>query len=192
MRKEETAPPATVALTLAEVKEYGNINNTTDDARINSLLQPAVNYVERYTGKALIRRTFDIYYNRVELRTKMPLSTLNVSAIDAFKTYDRDATETTLTASTYRLTGNKANYVVFDNGTNFSLTRNTDAAIISVTAGFGLNVANIDPNLRTAMKQMCVHWYRYNGAVADTDFKNIPHETKTLLIPYTDAWNWVN
>lgn len=192
MRKQETATPSIPALTLAEVKEYGNINNTSDDSRINSLLVAAINYVERYTGKALIQRTFDIYYERFELRNRMPLSTLNVSAISAFNTYDRQGTATLIDPTTYRLTGDKANYVVFDNGTNFTLTRNVDAAIISVTAGFGITVPDIDINLRTAMKQICIHWFRYNGAVADVDLRNIPHETKTLLIPYTDTWNWVS
>jgi len=191
MRKEQATNPANEALELEEVKEYANINNKNNDDRLTALLQPAIDYVEAYTGKALIQRTYDIYYDSWELRSKMSLSTLNVTAINSFNTYDCDGTATLIDNTTYRLSGKKETYVIFDNGTNFSNTRKFDSGIINVTAGFGLESSNIDTRLRTALKMICTHWYRYNGAVADVDNRNIPHELKTQLIPYTSTENWI-
>lgn len=193
MRKQLVTGPVNPVLELDEVKEYGNINMTEDDARITALLQPAINYVQDYTGKALIDSTYDIYYNGYELRNRMPLSTLNVTSIDTFNTYDNDNTATLVDSTDYRLTGDQQTWAVFNNGfTNVGITRQIDAAIVRVTAGYGATKTDINDNIRTAMKIIVMHWYRFNGAVADSDLKNIPHTVKTLLAPYTNTWNFVN
>jgi uncharacterized phiE125 gp8 family phage protein len=193
MRKELRVAPANPAILLADVKVYGFVKNTERDDELNALIPIAIDYVERVTGRALVNQEYDIWYDRDEFGQMTQkgfayLSTLNVTSIDAIKTYSTDGTETLVDSSTYRLADNKAKFDV----TCPSLsTREMDAVKIEVTAGYGVDDTAVPGPLKTAMYAMCMHWYRNNGNVGDADLKHIPDNVKTWLQLYRSTINWV-
>ena len=195
MRKELATAAVNPAVELDDVKEYGNVNTTVDDARLTELLPAAIDYVENYTSKALINQQFNIFYDSYEIRHRMPLCGLNVTNIDSVVIYDNEGNTTTLDSSTYRLSGKKQCWIVFDNPSAVAVnmdTRQIDAMRIHVDAGFGADKTDIDTRLRTAMNMITMHWYRYNGAILDGTKTNIPHNVKTLLTPWCDTWRYIN
>ena len=191
MYRKQTVAPVNPAIELADVKLYGYINTDEDDSFITSLLDTAVAYVEDYTGKALINQTFDVYYSSNELRDKMPLCELNVTAINSFNTYDLQGNATLMSSSLYRLTGNKEVSVVFDQGITYSTVRDCDAAIVNVSAGYGASKTDIPDKLFQATAMFCAHLYRYNGVVSDDMLKNMPWQIHTHLTQYTSVYSWV-
>lgn len=192
MRKEIAVEPVNPSLTLDDVKSYGNMNTDKEDYRITPLLPVATDYVENYTGKALIEQTFNIYYDSFELRNRMKLCSLNVTSIESVTLYDCEGNTTVLDPSNYRLSGKKECWLVFDNGCSYGSLRQIDAVMIQVKAGFGLLKTDIPDTLRTAMNMMVMHWFRNNGAIADGNTKNIPHNVKTMLTPFAPVWNFIS
>jgi len=187
MRTEIVTPAVNKPITLADVKLYGNFNGTTRDAEITAFIDPAISYVERYTGRKLITQVWEIFYDSWEYRDIMPLSTFNIQTIDSFETINASDTASVIPASSYRLSSDR---VIFDNGRtgNFDL-RNYDGVKITVTTGFGLLQADVPPQLQTALSMIITSWMRYNGKLSDSDLHNIPDNLKAMLFPYKNFQN---
>ena len=180
MRIELKTAPATVALTLAGVKQQAFINTTKYDTMISAEIDKAIAYAEQYTGRRLIDQSIYIYYDRDEYADRMRaykdsllLSSLNVSAITEVLTYDTLNSPTTVTASDYRLSGNvlsAESNLVFNEATPASLTniRQVDGVRVEVVAGYGAAAANVPGTIIHAANQLVAYWVQ-NGNLASTE-----------------------
>ena len=180
MRIELKTAPATVALTLAGVKQQAFINTTKYDTMISAEIDKAIAEAEQYTGRRLIDQSIYIYYDRDEYADRMRaykdsllLSSLNVSAITEVLTYDDLNSPTTVTASDYRLSGNvlsAESNLVFNEATPASLTniRQVDGVRVEVVAGYGAAAANVPGTIIYAANQLVAYWAQ-NGKLASTE-----------------------
>ena len=180
MRIELKTAPATVALTLAGVKQQAFINTTEYDTMIAAEIDKAIAYTEQYTGRRLIDQSIYIYYDRDEYVDRMRayknsllLSSLNVSAITEVLTYDELNASTAVTSTDYRLSGtplSAESNLVFNETTTASLTniRQVDGVRVEVVCGYGAAAANVPGTIIYAANQLVAYWVQ-NGNLASTE-----------------------
>ncbi|MCP4366335.1 MAG: hypothetical protein GY800_13710 [Planctomycetes bacterium] len=102
--------PATEPLSLADAKEHLIIDDDLHNTLISSAITAAREYVEEYTGRALVSQTremaFDSFPDEIDL-SKMP-----VLSITSIKYYDTDDTEQTMDSGDYVLDDYSLNHRV--------------------------------------------------------------------------------
>lgn len=190
MRRIQLTDPANQALELTEAKVYANINTTSQDAQITPFVNNAIKYIEHFTMRAMITRTFSITYDcNIFALNRIPLNSLNVSAIDSVTVFDSLNNSTLIPSTDYRLSGVDEKVIIFENSFTQGLVRQYDSMVINVTAGYGLNKTDIPQDLITAMNMKFAHLAWYNGIVTSGDLSNIPNQLKAMLIPYTGVSN---
>jgi len=99
----QTVAPTAEPVSRTEAKLHLRVDISTDDSLIDSLIQAAREYVEIYTGRAFVRRTYraDIsyFYNEMQL-PKKPI--VSISHIKYYNTASPSVL-TTLATSNYAL-----------------------------------------------------------------------------------------
>ena len=155
--------PSGYPITLAQVKEFGFINDTSYDDLITSLIPAAVSYIESKTGRVLINQTWDVYFDIPALKNSMNLNTLNVTAINSVTSYDQDNTATLIASTNYRLFNNKLifNYDYTFSGLSF---RNEQALQVEVTAGYGADDTAQPVDIQSALAQLIIYWTKTGSA----------------------------
>jgi uncharacterized phiE125 gp8 family phage protein len=183
MRIELKTAPATVALTLAGVKQQAFMNTTKLDSQVSAEIDKAIAYAEQYTGRRLIDQSIYIYYDLDEYadrlrayKNSLMLSTLNVSAITEVLTYDTLNASTAVTSTDYRLSGtplSASSKLVFNQATPASLTsiRQVDGVRVEVVAGYGALAADVPGTIIYAANQLVAYWVQ-NGNLASTENLN--------------------
>ena len=196
MRIELVTPPANPAITLSDVKIYAYMNTTAFDTKIESLIQPATDYLEKHIGRRLIEQTWDIIMDRDEYidrliayKNTITLYSLNVSSIVSLKTFDDSNTESTVTASDYRLSGNEfsaESRLAFNENISIDTTnlRPVDSVSIQVVSGFGINSTFIPSPLIQALAVLIEHWIRDGQKASMTGRSEIPTNYLNLISPY--------
>lgn len=100
----QTVAPTVEPVSRTEAKLHLRVDISTDDTLIDSLIQAAREYVEIYTGRAFVQRTYraDVEYFWDEMRLPHP----PIASISHIKYYTAasPAVLTTLAASNYVLT----------------------------------------------------------------------------------------
>ncbi len=116
---ERVSPPAIELFTLAEMKtnlrEFANM--TARDAEITQLIQSAREWVEEYTGRAMVDQTWrqTVVMDTLDrptgipewqaMRPGIPLYMSPILALTSFVTVAADGTEEDVTADTYEVQG---------------------------------------------------------------------------------------
>lgn len=193
----------TPALILADIKEYGFVNRTQNDADINSLIQPVTDYVESVTGRRLIDQSWYIYMDADEYfdrltayKNSIVLSTLNVSSITEVLQYDRTNTSSIISLSDYRLSGtvlSAQSQLVYNDNVSQPVTSNlrrVDSIRIEVVAGYGAAISNIPVTVYTAMKVLANYWLQYGQKATKDDISQTPVNFDAMLLPYKSTENW--
>lgn len=194
MRKELRVAPAGLAITVSEANVINYMKNTTRDDETALFINDAIDYVQSITGRALITSEWDIYADRQEFFDQangcgyVDLSTLNVNSIESLTTFDRSGNATIVDSSTYRLSNNR---IIFDSQSPNSDTREIDAVIVAVTAGYGATSTDMPANITTALAMYVKHWLDFKGKVVDRDERDIPDNIKAKLMQYRSTRNWI-
>jgi len=192
------------AVTQAGIKEYGYDHNDENDALINSLIQPATDYVEHITGRRMISQSWYIYMNADEYfnrlaayKNSVTLSTLNVSAITEVLQFDRNNNSTAITATDYRLSGNvlsAQSQLVFNDNISQPVTfdlRRVDSIRIEVVAGYGSAIADIPGTVQTSLKLLANHWVQFGFRVGKDGLHETPVNFDAMLLPYKSTETWL-
>jgi uncharacterized phiE125 gp8 family phage protein len=163
-----TTDAAVEPLTATEVKAWGRIDGTAEDDVINALIKAARKRVEADTSRALVNQTFTLTLDRVPASQVLTLPVGPVSSVTSIKSFGVDDTESTISASVYRLDTSSvpARIVLKDGQTWPSSLRKQNALQVAFVAGYGAAAANItDTPLLMAMRLLIEHWYANRGAV---------------------------
>ena len=129
-----TVAPSSYPVTTAEAKSHLRVDIADDDTLIASMISAATDYVENYTGRAFVTRTYraDLmnFYDFIEL----PMEP--IIAISNIKYYNTSSPSvlTTLSSSVYALVNNKI-YRNFGSSWE-SVYPRVDAVQITFTAGY--------------------------------------------------------
>ncbi|MCM8527310.1 MAG: hypothetical protein NE327_12390 [Lentisphaeraceae bacterium] len=196
MRVELKTPPAEAAMTLADVKTYGDFKTTAQDAKITALITPSTEYIERVLGRKLINQSWYIYldneeyHNRLDAyRNSIHLYSFNVSSITEVNKYDLENSATVISSSDYRLSGNALSAVsklVF-NDTAIPVQeslRIVDSIRIEVVAGYGAAQSDIPDAIQVAHKMLIEYWVKYGMKVNKQNLYDTPTGFHAILQPY--------
>ena len=196
MRIELTTVPAASATTLADVKLYSFINTNSYDAKLESLIDPATLYLERYTGRKLINQTWTIWLDRNEYADRLrayantiTLSSLNVSAINSVTLYAPDNSTSVVTASDYRLSGgilSASNRLAFNDNVSISASniRQTDSVAIEVSTGYGVASTDVPKPIHQALSVLINHWKDFGMKSSKESLHEVPSSFVALIRPY--------
>lgn len=145
-------PPAVEPVTLTEAKAHLRVDTTDHDATITALITAAREFVEKYSGRALIDQTLSVQYAAFTHRLMMPRAP--ISAISAVQYYDTDNASQTLASSVYVLDRvHLPGRVVRASGQSWPSTYvRPDAVKITFVAGYGATAAAVPETIKHALK----------------------------------------
>ena len=152
-------PPAAEPVTSTEVKAQLSITGTDHDTRITRLIALAREYVENYTGRALITQTWDHFLD--EFTTKIILPKSPLQSVTTLKYTDTEGTQQTLDASLYTVNTNAdSGYIIPAYNEDWPDVRDVpDAVEIRIVCGYGVASTNVPDVYRHAMLLLIGNWF---------------------------------
>lgn len=195
--------PATLAVSVADMKAHLRVDTSAEDTLIQALIESATRKVEDFTHKRLINQTWEYWLDHFPTRSKerwwdgvkeiaiseilapqdfikIPLSPL--SSVTSLSTFNRDNTEVTFSASNYFI-DNVTDRVVLNDGQVWpSNLRNRHAVKVVFVAGYGAASSDVPATLREAVKQLTAHMYEHRGDEEAT----MPGIVRDMIFPYRD------
>lgn len=181
MRLSVVSGPATEPVTLDEAKVQCKVEVDDDDDFFNDdLIVTAREYVERYTGRALITRTYDA--------TFAPASTLQLRMLPVASLTSITATLTDDTTETVATTEYKLDPVEFLPIVKLdSYPSGTEYLTVRYVAGYG-DASDVPASFKRAMLLLIRQWYDNRTAAAERAQTELPFSVKALLNPYRVSW----
>jgi len=175
MWREKTAP-ASEPLSLEEAKLHLRVENDDDDTLIGLLITAAREAVEKFLGRMIPERRFEIVLDRYpEMPYRFPI--LPVKAVESVTCFLEDGTEARLADGTFRLSADGSLLVdSWPDGT----PRNYDALTVTVTAG----TDPVPAGWKQAMLLLIGHWYEHRESVNIGNITSVlPQGFEMLLWP---------
>lgn len=175
-----TVAPASEPVTLAEAKAQCRVDGTDEDTQIGGLISAAREYVENYTGTAIVSRTITVkcdHFDDFEMVPALPLRTVSSVAY-----VDEAGASQTLATDVYevRSDGLEAS-IVLKFGKSWPVIQK--GSRITVTASIGY--ASVPPALKHAILLVVGDWYRSREdttiGVGITQTPSLPHGVAALL-----------
>lgn len=185
-----TTPPACYPVDLAQVRGQLNIDTEDYDARLAGLVAAATEWVETYTGRALISRQYSGFLNwwpsdpRGHIRPyvqleKPPL----ISVVDVITYDDADAPTTFASTNYYVDTVRTPGRIMLRRGQVWPIPlRLANGIQIDWTAGYGPNPANVPEMIRLAIQVLVGAFNEQRGD--DMGEMAIPAAVTSLLAPF--------
>lgn len=168
-----------VVLSLAEAKLFLKVDGGDEDALIGAVRDSAIDWVERYTSKALARRDWTWTISGFTQRMRLPVGpVVAVTAIEYF-----DGTDTVpVQIDAWQVFGGMLMPAA---GASWPALSSGSAGVsVTLTAGFG-SVATEAPGLMAAVKMLMGHLYRNRGTVmAGAVPADVPFVTVELCRPF--------
>ena len=177
-----TAAPSTEPVTLAEAKAYLRVDFSDDDSLITEIIKSARRRAEDVTNRSFFTQT------RRAVLSEFPASDFylpsgRVTEITSIQYFDTDNQEQTLTEGTDYLEELDGDTALIRFLERPSLSENKIGPIrISYSAGHA-TVAEISPNIITAIKMLIAHYYdNRNPVVAGSEARHeVPETVKAIL-----------
>lgn len=185
LKYSRTIAPTDTPVDLPLVKEHLRLT-TADQANVLPIyLGAAVEWVETYTGRPLMRQTWRVTLPGFPVRTWLPFS-VPFGAITGITYYDTANASQTLASSVYTVpTDSEPACVLLASGQSWpSLYSREDAVAITYTSG-AEDAANVPIALRQAVLLLTGHFYENREAVLVSAIsKEIEFAATALCAPY--------
>ena len=196
-------PSNALVVSTSEVKDFLRLDEDTDDSIIISLIRSAELFVEDYTHRSLLTKTFkfsldgisevdiplwegtrigpDLTIRRRAIRLPFP-PLISVSEV---ATFDDGDNKTVFNASKYYVdTARVPAQIVLRNGESWpTALRVGNAVEITYNAGYGDSSNEIPEPIRLAILQYCAFMYEHRGEYEHPQ-PVLPVHMHTLLRPY--------
>lgn len=166
------------------------VEDATEKAYADAVADVAREYVEQYSGTALLTQTWELTLDHWwEGVLELPYPPLQ--SVSSIKYIDSDGVEQTLSASAYSVTtGDPVGYVQFAADTTVPVARAEAGAIrIRFVSGYTA-AANIPASLKQAVLLLAANWFEnrepvlLSGAIP----QQIPMSARALMDQYRSRW----
>ena len=176
--------PAVEPVTLVEVKRQRNVTGTDYDAELTRLIAAARQYVENYTGRALITQTWDLFLDEFPKRIEMPFAPLQ--SVTTLKYTDTAGAQQTLSSALYTVSANaEPGYIVPAYNESWPDIRyEPDAVEVRYIAGSGDASTDMPEDLRNALFLLIGEWHENTEEAQPFNMTQIPYGVKALIDPY--------
>lgn len=206
-----TVPPSTEPVTLADAKAQARIDTTADDALVSSLIIAARQYAEKYTNRAFITQTWQMWIDLWPAATE-PLwdgvrqgtvSSLNkihtitlprapLQSVTKIQYFDDNDAATLWPSSNYFVdTAREPGRLALRSGATWPIpSRLTNGILVEYVVGYGADGSAVPEAIKTAIRQLVAHWFAHRGdvttisAVRSSTASSIPLVIEALLDPF--------
>lgn len=171
------------AITYSEASDYMRLDDQQDVDLVRMLIRSATNFVEKYTGRALINRTLKYsidYIDEVDvnlhegIRTGpditirnryLELPTPPVSSVTSVISFDDSDNGTTFASSNYYLDNQRepARLILRQGKTFPTALRVGNAIEVTYVSGYGASGSSVPESMRLAMLQFITFNYEHRG-----------------------------
>lgn len=174
--------PTTFPVTTAEAKAHCRVEDSSEDGLIEALIAAATDYVEQWTGKALVTQTWRLTLDAFSESIMLPKNpVLSVASITYF---DVDGDIQTVSPSDYTV----------DNASNPAwLVINSDASWPATASGVNMvrvefiaGYTTIPASIKHAILLLVGQWFDYRASVSEKSMAEMPFAVESLLRPYRD------
>lgn len=174
---ELVTAPTLRPLTLAEAVNFCRVNDSADNALVESLIDAARQKCETLAGRTLLTTTWDLKLRSFPHEISLPMPP--VASVTSVTYYDQNGTSQTLTATTDYLTylGKKSALVFLPNGACWPTTYDRpDAVTVRYVAGWSA-VADIPPCLVAWVREAVATLYEHREQmITGTIATELPRE----------------
>lgn len=155
----------------------------TEDTLVANLITAARKYCEKVQNRAYITQTWDWWMDAwPDSPFKIPFPPLQ--SITHVKYYGTDDSENTWSTDEYMIdTYGQPGRISLKYGKTFpsATLRPANGVVIRFVAGYGNNAADVDENIRLAIKLLVGHLYENREATVERALSNIPLGIEALL-----------
>lgn len=177
-------PPSSYPVTTDEANAQCRIDGSDEDTLITSLIAAATDYVEQYTGRAIMPQTWELVLD--DFSDSMMIPKGPATSITSVKYYDTFSELQTVSSTHYTL----------DAASNPQwLVRASDYAWPDVAEGvnnvivrFECGSAQPPASIKHAILLLVGQWFDNRAAVSDKAMIAVPHAVEALLTNYR---NWL-
>lgn len=183
----QTVPPAAEPVALADVKLQARIDTTADDTLVTNLITGARQWVEQYTGRALITQTWQFYmdvwpgvpepwWDGVRERPITALDSVQyvhlprppLASVNSIQYFDNCDNATVWPSSNYYVDTIRApGRIALRMGSVWPVpTRPANGIMIEYVCGYGSDGTTVPEPIKTAIRQIIAHWYENRGEAA--------------------------
>jgi len=189
-------------LTYSEIRDYLRLDEGVDETLLITLLKMATQYVEKFTGRALINRTITLFIDGVDeidlalwegtrvapdmsIRKRyIELPSTPVSSVTSISSFSDNDTETTFASTKYFVdTAREPARVYLRDGQAWPQSlRVANGLKIVYVAGYGSNRTDVPEAIRLGILNIIAFNYEHRG-----DFEGVlrqPAMVQSLLQPY--------
>lgn len=206
--------PATLAVSLSDMKDYLRVDDTSDDDLITAFLNASIESIKEEIKRSLITETleftldwfqFDESYYQCEMHmggaytgysrpfrndgysSYIDIPYSPIQSITTLNTFDRANTESTLSSSVYELDERGGRIYLNDNQVWPADLRDREAVKIRYVAGYGDNPSDIPAPITQSIKMHVGNMYDCRDAC------EIPKACMAMLTPYKrlDYLEWI-
>jgi uncharacterized phiE125 gp8 family phage protein len=177
--------PAVEPVTVSEVKTFGRIDGTDEDALITGFIQSVREEAEKFLGRALIdqvvRMTLDYWPGNIVELQRPPLS-----SVSGIYLIDEDGVSTTYAASNYFVvTDSIPGQIVIRDGITPPVNEVRDVAGIRIdyVAGYGSTAVYVPRAIKDALMQWTMQVYEQRCLTPEP-----PPEARVLLSSFRCVW----
>jgi len=180
--------PTDYPVTLDEAKAQTRVDGTADDAALNLYIAAATDYVEQYTGRAIMPQTWELVLDTFS--DAIQLSKGPVTVISSVSYYDTDGVIQTVSSSNYAadLASDPQWLVRASDYTWPTVAYGINNVIIRFVAGY----ATVPPSIKHAILLLISQWFDERSslsamarpAAAGGDIPELPHAVSALLTNY--------
>jgi uncharacterized phiE125 gp8 family phage protein len=172
--------PASYPVTLEEAKLQCRVDSSDEDTLLNGLIAAATDYVELYTGRAIVSQTWELVLD--DFSDAMLIPKGPVSSITSVKYIDVDDVEQTISSSNYTLDGvSDPQWLVKASDYTWpEVADGVNNVIIRFVAGY----ATVPPSIKHAVLLLIGQWFDSRAAATDKAIIAMPHAVEALLTNY--------
>ena len=180
--------PAGEPVTVNELRTHCRIDGNTEDELLYALGRSAREYVEAYTGRALVSQTWELRFDQFPLYINLPKAPL--ASVTSITYIDIESATQTLSANAYQVVASSGDFAqpgrIFQayNQTWPSSRGHIDDVRVRYVAGYGTS-NDVPYALKAAIKLMTAHLYENREAtVVGTIATEMPLSIRNLLAPF--------
>ena len=178
----QVTAPKYRAVSLNDAKAHLKTSGTDDDARIQTYIDAAIQYVENFTGRALITQTWDQYFDGFPWAA-LVLAKAPLQSVSSITYSDSDNATQTLGTSIYTVDANHVPgrvYLAY-NQTWPTAAVKPKAVKVEFVAGYGDDAASVPESLKQAILLRTQMLYEQP---INYDYEGLDNAVNALLMPY--------
>lgn len=172
--------PASYPVTLEEAKLQCRVDSSDEDTLLNGLIAAATDYVELYTGRAIVSQTWELVLD--DFSDAMLIPKGPVSSITSVKYFDTADVEQTISGTNYALdaVSDPAWLVKASDYTWPDVADGVNNVIIRFAAGY----SSVPAAMKQAILLLIGQWFDQRADVSDKAMIAMPNAVEALLTNY--------